>query len=162
MKLTEGFLGTRADFMSDLLILALALIIPALVTGIILARTRKLKAHRALMLSIYFGLVGYVALYEGNMIRMGGMDFLRERLRMPEGIYFLATGTHIAIGLTALIMGALVIRKGSKLYPDAVAKVEQGAGSSGHFTMGWAGLGFLALSVITGLGIYYLTFVYVA
>src|SRR3990172_7341472 len=131
----NGFLGTRGDFLSDLLIVALALSVPALITGIVLARSRRLKAHRIVMLAIYYVLVGYVVIYEGNMIRMGGMDFLRSKLMMPETPYFVATSLHIAIGLTALILGAIVVRKGSKLLPEALSNPEREKRVSKHFTI---------------------------
>jgi uncharacterized membrane protein YozB (DUF420 family) len=152
-----GFLGTRGDFMSDLLIVALAGIVPSLAVGAWLARKGRLLLHRRLMLVVYNVVVLYVVVYEANMLWLGGMDYLRGVVRIPEGFYFAATAAHIALGVAALVLGAVVIRRGRAAWASCAAGARPAPRV--HAVPGWWELSLLALSAVSGVALYWLTFV---
>ena len=153
----DGFLGTRGDFMSDLLIVALAGIVPSLIIGAWLARKGRLLLHRRLMLVVYNILVLYVVIYEANLLWLGGMDYLRGVVRIPERFYFTATAAHIVLGATALVLGAVVIRRGRTAWAARAAGTRPAPRV--HAVAGWWELSLLILSVVTGVALYWLTFV---
>ena len=148
-----GFLGTRADLLSDLLILALGLIGPALVLGVVLARRRHLPAHRAVMIGVFAVLVAYVVVYEANLMLLGGIPWLLRTTRLAPAAYFALVAPHVLVSTVALVLGALAIRAGSRAFASGAAFAPR------HRAVAWWGLGTLAVSVVSGVGVYWATFV---
>lgn len=151
----KGFLGTRGDFLSDLLIIALVFILPALAVAIKSAAQRQLILHKRMMLSIFAVLVLYVVIYEANLAFLGGINYLVSNIRVPKEPYFVFVAFHIAISAASLIMGGVVMRKGGEALCSG-----QVFFTSYHRRLAWIEVGLLVLSVVTGLVIYYLTFIY--
>ncbi len=154
--LRKGFLGTRGDFLSDLLICALAIIVPILLFAIQSGRMRRGRTHHILMLAIYYTVVAYVIVYEANMLARGGMEFLNANVRMNKNIYWVVAGFHILLGAITLILGAITIRLGNR----AQASVLNLEVKKGHRKRGWTTFFLLLFTSITGVLVYYLTFVY--
>ncbi|HAG51079.1 MAG: hypothetical protein A2X87_04255 [Deltaproteobacteria bacterium GWC2_42_51] len=154
----KGFLGTRGDLLSDVLIVAVTIIVPALLTAIVLVKKKRFALHRAIMMSIFFVLVLYVVIYEANLTLLGGIDYLRSNIRISEGPYFALVAFHITLSAAALILGSITMRRG-----EAVLCSGQIAGlgfTSAHRKLAWIEVVMLVISVFTGLAIYYFTFVY--
>lgn len=149
----KGFLATRGDFLSDLLIIALLFILPALAAAIASAMKRNLIFHKRMMISIFSILVLYVVVYEANLTFLGGINYLRSNIRIPEGPYFAFVAVHIALSAASLILGGITMRKGE-------IALHTGLFYSYHKRFAWAEVFLLTMSVATGLFIYYLTFVY--
>lgn len=149
----RGFLGTRADLLSDLLLVALALILPALGAGVRLARRRSLAAHRAVMLGIFSALVLYVVLYEANLAWLGGVAYLLRTTPMAPSRYGLLVAAHVTLGAAALVLGAFVVRLGAK----ALSAV--GPKGAIHRKLAWWEVGTLGASALSGLVVYWVTFV---
>lgn len=153
----KGFLGTRADFFSDVLIMALIVILPALITAIVLAVKKRHSFHKKLMLAIFTVLVLYVIVYETNLTILGGVNYLTMNINMPVASYLSIVIFHIIQSALTLVLGGAVISRGR------VALVA-GQASSGftsvHRKIAWVEVGMLVVSVVTGLVIYYLTFIY--
>ena len=156
-----GFLGTRGDFLSDLLMIALALIVPALTAGVYLAAKKAVRPHKFIMLTIFSVLVAYVVVYETNLTLLGGMGYLFSKTSLGKTAYSGFAGGHVAVGLLALILGALAIRRG-----QALVKAEHVRGASRqdlgplHRRMAWTVLIVLGITVLSGISLYYFTFVY--
>lgn len=151
----SGFLGTRGDFLSDLLVIALVFILPALAAAIQFAVQRRLVLHKRMMLSIFAVLVLYVVIYEANLVFLGGINYLRSNIRIPEGPYFTLVAFHIAASAISLILGGIVMRKGGEALSSG-----QVFFTSYHRRLAWLEVAILGISVVTGLIIYYLTFIY--
>lgn len=154
--LNRGFLGTRGDFLSDLLICALALIVPLLLIAIQQGRLKKIKVHHFLMLAIYYTVVAYVIVYEANMLSRGGVEFLNANVKMDKSIYWVFTGFHVLLGAITLIAGALTIRLGNRARADVINSVVR----KSHRRNGWVTFILLVFTSLTGVGVYYFTFVY--
>lgn len=154
----KGFLGTRGDLLSDVLIVAVTIIVPALITAVVLVKKKRFALHRTIMMSIFYVLVLYVVIYEANLTFLGGIGYLRANIRISEGPYFTLVTFHIALSAAALILGSITMRRG-----EAVLCSGQISGqgfTSLHRKIAWIEVGMLVISVCTGLAIYYLTFVY--
>ncbi len=106
-----GFLGTRADFLSDLLILALGVIVPALAVAYGCARRGRLRLHRAIMMSVFAVLVLYVILYEAHFLMAGGLVYLETFVRMDRTLYYGQLAVHVAVAAVALLFGGRVIAR---------------------------------------------------
>jgi uncharacterized membrane protein YozB (DUF420 family) len=78
-------------------------------------------------------------------------------VRIPEKLYFTATAAHIALGVAALVLGAVVIRRGRTAWAARAAGTRPAPRV--HATAGWWELGLLVLSAVTGVALYWLTFV---
>lgn len=149
----KGFLGTRGDFLSDLLIVALVFILPALAMAIASAIKRSLVFHKKMMISIFSILVLYVVVYEANLSFLGGINYLRSNIRISEGPYFAFLALHIALSAASLVLGGIAMRKGE-------LALHTGLFYSQHRRLAWIEVSLLTISVVTGLFIYYLTFIY--
>lgn len=154
----KGFLGTRADLLSDVLILALLIILLALAKGIRLARRRRFVSHRFLMISIFTVLVLYVVVYEANLALLGGIDYLRSSIRVSEASYFSLLVFHVMQSAFALILGGITIGKGEEAFRRS--QISGISFTSSHRKIAWLEVAMLAMSVFTGLAVYYLTFIY--
>lgn len=147
-----GFLGTRGDLPSDLLILALGVVVPALAVAVWLGRKRHLRAHRALMLALLGVLVAYVVVYEANLLYHGGTAHLMRLTNLAPLPYFIIVGVHVALGTAALVLGVWAVRRGQRALGDPALE-------RAHGRAGWRGVVLLGLSSVTGVVVYWVTFV---
>ena len=154
----KGFLGTRADFFSDLLILALIVILPALVTAILFAVKKRYLPHKRMMLTIFTVLVLYVIVYETNLTILGGVNYLTTNTRVQLVPYMALVVFHIVQSAMALVLGGATISRGRAALSSG--QVSRKGFVSVHRKIAWVEVGMLVISVVTGLVIYYLTFVY--
>jgi len=153
--LRHGFLNTRGDFLSDLLICALAVIVPLLLFAVQAGRIRKINIHHPIMLIIYYIVVAYVIVYEANMLLRGGIRFLEENIRMDHNTYWTVTGIHVLLGAVTLIVGGFTIRFANL----ALNSVDAGIRKR-HRKFGWLTFYLLFVTSLTGILVYYCTFVY--
>ncbi len=70
----QGFLGTRADFLMDVVIVALVAVVPIVLYNWRLARRGKYGLHKTLQVSLALLLAVVVGLFEYNL-RLQGGDF---------------------------------------------------------------------------------------
>ncbi len=159
--LSTGFLGSRADLLSDVLMLALLLIVPALIAAVWAARAERRRLHRALMWTVVSVVVGYVIVYEASMLAQGGLAFLRARIRMPEATYFAVVAAHVLVAVCSLVTAVLAVRRGSALFASVGAD-DRAELRPRHSRIGYTAFALLAASAASGVLVYYLTFVYVA
>jgi len=108
----KGFLGSRADFFSDLLILVLIVILPALVTAIVFAVKKRYLPHKRMMLAIFTVLVLYVIVYETNLTILGGVNSLTTNTDIPLAPYMVLVVFHIVQSAMALILDGATISRG--------------------------------------------------
>lgn len=154
----KGFLGTRGDFFSDLLILALVVILPALITAIVFAVKKRYLLHKRMMLAIFTVLVLYVIVYETNLTILGGVNYLTTNTRVPLAPYMSLVVFHIVQSALALILGGATISRGRAALSSG--QVSREGFVSVHRKIAWVEVAMLVISAVTGLVIYYLTFIY--
>lgn len=158
--LSRGFLGFRGDLLSDLLIVALFLIVPALLVAVWAARTHRRDLHRTTMWTVLAVLAGYVVLYEASLLAQGGMGFLRSKIRMPAPTYFFVVAVHVVLAVSGMATAVLAVRKGRRVFRAAADSAGVGPRTE-HRRVGYAAFALLVVSALTGVAVYYLTFVHV-
>jgi uncharacterized membrane protein YozB (DUF420 family) len=114
---SPGFLGTAANFLTDLTFVLMLCIAALFTLGFILARRRRYEAHRWVQTSA-------VALSTGLVLWLMPLpyrDFVVPGIpgRLGEAFYW-ATSLHAAVGAVALTFGLFVALRGNRLVPKAL------------------------------------------
>lgn len=148
----QGFLGTRADLLMDIVIVALVAVVPIVLYNWQLARTRRWGRHKAMQitLAVLLGLV--VALFEYNLRLQGGI-FEATRASSYAGtptldfwIWF-----HTFFAITTLFIWAGLIVASLRRFPVPPAP---GPFSATHRRWGRIGMVWMLVTGLTSLPVY--------
>lgn len=158
----NGFLGTRASIMLDIVFLAMFLVIPAMWYSIQLAKQGKYELHKKVQLALATTLLIAVGAFEIDM------QFLTEwEERAAASPYFdlankwgctvgLSLLVHLSFAIPTLLLWIVVIVQGLRKFPSPA---KPSSHSHRHKKLGkLAGIGMFMTSV-TGWIFYYLAFV---
>lgn len=152
----DGFLGTRAPFMVDVVACALFLVLPAMAWSVWGARYgRRYQAHKRLQLGLAVVLLVAVAAFETD-IRLHGWE---ERASVspyyPTGVKA-SLWIHLPFAASTLVLWAVVIVRALRHFPKPPQPNEH---SRSHVF--WARLAALdmVLTAVTGWVFYWLAFV---
>lgn len=159
--LADGFLGTRGTFFSDLLIVTVVLLFPLFTTGYFLARTHRGSAHRLVMLTLYSMVVVYVLIYLVHVVD----DRLILKFRDPSSpvylVYWVLGVIHSAFAVGALVFGWQTVGLGRRLAKIGPRGYYLPASDRPiHARRGKIALVCFAATTVTGIGVYYLLFVW--
>lgn len=154
--LPQGFLGTRADVLMDIVIVSLVVIVPALVWSRALARSGRYAAHKRLMLWLAGVLGVAVALFEADMRLSGGIFELTKGSRFA-GTTFLNASIyiHTLLSISTSLIWIVLIAWSLKRFSKPPAP---GAFSHRHKQLGRLGMLGMALTGITGVELYVIGF----
>lgn len=146
----NGFLGTSAPLMMDIIVVSLTLIVPCLAYSIRLAKAGNIKAHRVFQIVLSAILLFAVTLFELEMQWVGGIESIMEKDRYttPFRIYL---WIHISISISTIIVWGITAYKALKAYDGEHLAVNHRAL---HRKLGWASTLLLLLTSLTGLGVY--------
>ena len=156
----DGFLGTRATLMLDVVFLAMFVVLPVLAVSIYLVRVRKNYLwHKRIQIALGIVLAVAVAAFEADM-RLHGWTHLAE----PSPYYDAQTGgtvftvlwIHLAVAVTTAVLWVVVIVRALRNFPSPPAPAEH---SRWHTRWAWAAAWGMALTAVTGWVFYYLAFV---
>ena len=176
----DGFLGTRASIMLDVVFLAMFAIIPLMSWSIWLVRHRQQYAlHKRIQLGLGFLLAVAVGLFEIDMRFISGWRdraqpspyytaasdpgpvqffFFKELLRLDEVPGWVVTSLciHLVFATTTALLWIVVIVRALRRFPNPPAP---GAHSRAHVF--WARLAAwdMLLTAVTGWIFYWLAFV---
>ena len=157
----DGFLGTRASLMLDVVALAMLVVLPVLAASIWLVRYRRRFAlHKRLQLALGVVLLITVALFEADM-RVNGW---RARAEASPFIghdgstdwVVVALGVHLCFSVTTALLWLFVIVQALRNFP--VPPVP-GQHSLWHRRLGYAAAIDMLLTAVTGWIFYWLAFV---
>ncbi|MBI3839584.1 MAG: DUF420 domain-containing protein [Planctomycetia bacterium] len=157
----DGFLGTRATFMLDVVVLAMLALLPVLALSIYLVKYRNQYAlHKKIQLTLGSVLLVTVVLFELDM-RVNGW-----RHRAEASPYFgqegsidwvsIVLGVHLCFAVTAAVLWAVVIAQALLRFPNPPAPAEH---SAWHRRFGKLAAYDLLCTAITGWIFYWLAFV---
>ena len=157
----DGFLGTRASLMLDVVAIAMVALLPVLGASIYLVAYRRQYAlHKTLQLILGTGLLVIVALFEYDM-RVAGW-----RHRAEASPYAGADGAidwvavalviHLCFAVTAAILWIVVIGRALFNFPSPPVP---SAHSAWHRRFGFAAAIDMVGTAVTGWVFYYLAFV---
>lgn len=158
----DGFLGTRASVMLDVVFLAMFAFIPAIAWSVYLVKVRKrFQLHKQVQLTLGLVLLAAVTLFEIDMRFISGW---RERA-MPSP--FWGDGTlaasrvvqslvvHLFFAVTTAVLWVLVIARALRNFPSPPTP---GPHSTWHKRWGWIAAIDMFLTAATGWVFYWLAF----
>lgn len=161
--MTHGFLGNDASFMLDFVVCALVLLVPLLAYSIYAVKAGRFLLHKRLQLLLAVVLLLAVSAFEVDMQRHGGWKNIvnknaaEPRLTESElANVGRVLGIHLVFAISTPVLWIVTIALALRRYPDPPVP---GAHSRLHKTLGWASAVDLALTSVTGLWFYYVTFV---
>jgi hypothetical protein len=157
----DGFLGTRASLMLDVVALAMVVVLPALACSIYLVMYRRRYAlHKRVQLALGSVLLVTVALFEVDM-RVGGWRHRAETSPFAGhdgGTDWVsaALAVHLCFAVTTALLWIAVIWRALLGFPNPPAPSQH---SAWHRRVGMAAAIDMACTAITGWIFYYLAFV---
>lgn len=152
----NGFLGTRGSLMLDVVVVAMALVVPVLAFSIYLAKHRRdYSTHKWIQIALGSVLLFAVVVFEVD-IRINGW---RERaVASPyyNSWVFPSLYIHLCFAIPSVFLWAYVIIQALRHFDDPPLPNDH---SPHHRTWGWTAAVFMALTAVTGWVFYYLAFV---
>jgi len=157
----DGFLGTRASLMLDVVALAMLVVVPVLCLSVYLVKYRRQYAlHKTIQLALGSALLVTVVLFEADM-RLGGW-----RHRAEASPFAGADGStdwvsvslaiHLCFAVTSAVLWIVVIARALRNFPSPPVP---SAHSAWHRRYGMAAAIDMVCTAVTGWIFYYLAFV---
>ena len=160
--MADGFLGYPTSLMLDVVVCALALVVPTLVVSLYLVKVRKKYLwHRNIQIVLGAALLVTVVLFEADMQMQGGWQAILGRRSPPLPADQLATvrrvlWIHLVFAVTTVVLWPVTLVLAWRRYPSPPTPA---AHSRLHKRLGWLSTIDIALTSATGLLFYYLAFV---
>jgi len=161
--MSEGFLGNQASFMLDIVVCALVVVVPTLLTSLYLVKVKKnFLLHRNLQLLLGVVLLIAVGAFEIDMhlIHKGWENIVARR--HPEisaeqmGYIQNVLWVHLIFAITTPFFWVTTIVLALKRIPSPPAPCEH---SGLHKKLGWISTIDITMTSVTGLFWYYVAFV---
>lgn len=157
----DGFLGTRATFMLDVVVLAMLAVLPVLAWSIyFLARRRRYTLHKRVQLTLGIVLLITVALFELDMRTNGWRDRASASPYMGQagGLNWVDTALaiHLCFAVTAALLWITVIARALARFDVPAAP---GPHSAWHRRFGYLAAIDMAATAVSGWIFYWLAFV---
>ena len=158
MTMPNGFLGTRADLLLDLVIASLVLVVPVLIFSWLKVRRGAYGVHKAVQLSVFFVVGAAVLAFELHMRQLGGIFKATEEsayagTSLLNGWIYVHTGFAVLMAIVWVVLVAGALWK----FPKPPRPI---AGSHLHRLMGRVGM-LLALGAgVTAIPLYIYGFAY--
>jgi hypothetical protein len=157
----DGFLGTRASFMLDFVVVAMVGILALLGLSVWLVKYRRAyQWHKRIQLTLAAVLAITVLVFETDM-RINGWQ--ARAVESPyygspqqHGIVFTALYVHLFFALTTVLMWLYTIVQALRKFPWAVVP---GPYSQTHRLLGWLAALDMVGTAVTGWIFYWLAFV---
>jgi putative membrane protein len=161
MQGLDGFLGTRATFMLDVVVLAMVAIAPTLAWSIYQVRyRRRYTLHKRVQLLLGTVLLVTVVLFEIDMRVNGWRDraSVSPYLGQDGGVDWvdLALGVHLCFAISAALLWVVVIARALRSFANPPAP---GPHSAWHRRFGYLAAIDMFCTALTGWIFYWLAFV---
>lgn len=153
----DGFLGTRASLVMDLVVVAMLLVVVVLLGSIRCVRRGRYLLHKRLQLFLAAALLVAVTLFEID-VRVNGW---RERAAgelgaNPSNLVFVVLYIHLLFAISSVVSWPIVIARAWKNFPNPPAPNEH---SSWHRRWAKVAAWSMILTGVTGWVFYLLAFV---
>jgi putative membrane protein len=148
----RGILGTRADLLMDIVILALVAVVPIVLFNWRLARTGRYRLHKTMQISLAVLLGAVVGLFEYNLRLQGGIFAATAASRYAGTAtldFWIYLHTFFAITTILVWVGLIVVSL--RRFPDPPAP---GAFSCRHRFWGRLGMVWMLVTGVTSLPVY--------
>lgn len=148
----HGFLGTRADLLMDIVIVALVAVVPIVLYNWHLARAGRYPRHKALQVGLATLLAVVVGVFEYNLRLQGGIFAATAASR------YAGTATlngwiyvHTFFAITTLLVWVVLIAVSLRRFPSPPAP---NGFSATHRRWGRIGMVWMLLAGITSIPVY--------
>lgn len=157
----DGFLGTRASFMLDLVAIALVVAIPVLILSIALAKYRKAYHwHRGIQISLACVLLVALVAFEVEMRRFGWRDRAEASRFWIDGPFNdwieYSLAVHLLFAIPTPLIWLWVIVRAMRNFAQPLTP---GPHSVSHRRWGMIAAASLILTAVTGWWFYWCAFV---
>lgn len=159
--MAKGFLGYPSTLMLDVVVCALALVVPVLIYSIWLVKFRRnYLVHRNIQTALGVTLLITVCLFEVDMRLHGGWEQIlknrsvqltADQLSRVRSVLMV----HLVFAVSAVLLWAVTLFHGWRRIPRPP---QPSPHSATHKTLGWLSTITLTLTSVTGLVFYYFAF----
>src|SRR5437899_278012 len=138
--MTDGFLGYRTSFMLDLVLCALALVIPTLLVSLYAVKIRRnYVLHKCLQITLGLALLAAVGLFEVDLRTQGGIDGILAKRARPlssdeRASFDRLLSVHLFFAVSTVPLWAATLFLALKRMPSPPAPCEH---SRVHKPLGW-------------------------
>jgi hypothetical protein len=148
----QGFLGTRADLLMDIVIVALVAVVPIVLYNWRLARIGDYPRHKAMQIALASLLALVVAVFEYNLRLQGGI-FVATAASSYAGTATLNFWIylHTLFAITTLVIWVALVALSLRRFPRPPAP---NAFSATHRRWGRIGMVWMLLTGVTSLPVY--------
>lgn len=155
MRLPPGFLGTRADILMDVVLIAMTLTPFILIYAIRLARQGRFVAHRNIQSGLLLVLLAAVVLFEIDVRMAGGSgSFLAGSKYAGAAALTWFLRVHIGVATASMLLWTVVVAKGWRVPLEPGPNFGPAHRRTGYII--FAGVTFTSIS---GAALYWLGFV---
>lgn len=155
--MADGFLGTPASLMLDVVVCSLVLVVPTLLASIYIAKfKRNFPLHKGIQLTLGIVLLIVVALFEIDMRLQGGFGVLaKDSAYMGTAFLKYLLAVHLCFSISTVFIWSFTYFMALKHFPNPIAPSEF---SPKHKVMAWISVVDMIGTAITGLMVYYFGF----
>src|SRR3569623_1155393 len=152
----DGFLGTRASLMLDVVFLAMFAVVPVMGWSIYLVKyRRRFLLHKRIQLALALVLLVTVELFEGDMRINGWIE------RAKDSPYFdtwvqRSLSIHLVFAVSTALLWIFVTVRALRRFPCPPTRIDH---SRSHIFWGKLAAIDMFCSAITGWAVYWLAFV---
>ncbi len=160
--MTDGFLGYKASLMLDVVVCALAIVVPTLLFSLYAVKVRRnYRLHKALQITLGIVLLVVVGLFEADMQLQGGIDGIlakRSRPLAPDerASFNRLLYVHLFFAVSTVFLWATTLILALRRMPSPPHPCDH---SRLHKRLGWLSATDITLTSVTGLLVYYYGFV---
>lgn len=153
----DGFLGTRASVMLDVVVLAMVLVLPVMGWSIWLVRSRRnYPLHKRVQLTLAGVLLVAVAAFEVDMRLISGWENRAEASPYWPGAVWTSLYVHLVFSISTTFVWLYVVIGALRNMPTPPGP---SAYSGWHKFWAWIAAVDLALTAVTGWVFYWVAFV---
>lgn len=157
----EGFVGTRAGFLSDLLLVSLLLLVPLGLGGFWLAKRHRGAAHRIVMLVAYEVVAVFVLIYVIHNLVEGFPPLGSDTFSVFNLVYLGIGLVHSVLAMAAIWLGARQLYTGYAFTRASGAWAMKSSDRTVHQLAGHRSLLVFFGAALTGVIFYLWVFVVV-
>lgn len=158
----DGFLGTRASIMLDVVLVAMFAVVPAVLWGVWLARRRQWQLHKRVQIALAVVLLLAVTAFEVDMQWLTEWELRAEaspyfdpadKWGSPVGTMLLV---HLGFAVPTALAWAYVVWGALRKFPNPPAPSPH---SQSHRRWGWVAAVGMTMTGLTGILFYWMAFV---
>lgn len=160
--MSDGFLGYKASLMLDVVVCALAVVVPTLLFSLYTVKIRKnYSLHRNLQVLLGIVLLVAVGLFEVDMQLQGGIDAILTKRDSPlsstqRTLFNRILYVHLFFAVSTVFLWATTLILALKKFANPPMP---GSHSRLHKVLGWLSAVDITMTAVTGLMVYYFGFV---